>query len=99
MVILRAGPRAAGVLPFGLRGQTIGPPLLLAQPFAERRRVVPSHVDHWVLICLAEARVTPRVLGFLRQASLVVKSVTPFPVLLRLGPVARGLHELAELAA
>src|ERR1043166_1796531 len=46
----RRRPRSTGIFPFGLRGQTIGLAVLLAEPGAKSLRVHPRDIGHWVIL-------------------------------------------------
>src|SRR5262249_55173859 len=95
----RAGP--AGILPFRLRRQPVGPRALLTlrQPLAERHRLVPAHVDHRVVVRLRESRVLPGVAPVLDELALgLVPAIAALAVPLGLRAMSLLVDEPAELA-
>src|SRR5215469_10503998 len=57
--VARLGPRPASKLPLGLRRQAVVPAIFVAEPLAERHRIVPACFDDRVLVRLLESRVPP----------------------------------------
>ena len=70
-------PGPAAILPFGLRGQAVFFPFLLAQPFAKIHRIVPRNEDHRMLVRLIEARISPAAITHL--VALLVNELSKLP--------------------
>src|SRR4029077_4129065 len=70
-------PGAATILPFGLRGQAVFFPFLLAQPLAKIHRIVPRNEDHRMLVRLIERRISPAAITHL--VGLLVNELSELP--------------------
>jgi len=93
----RRRPCPAGILPFGFTGQTIRLSILRTQPLAERDRVIPTDIHHWMVVRLGKATLLPGVLRLLLVLSFGVQSGPTLAVFLGIGLVVLGLHECRKL--
>ena len=72
-VILAGGAGPAGVFPFGLGRQTVGPTFFLGQPLTELHRIVPTDKDNRLIVFLR--KVVSTAIFFMRRVELLVLGI------------------------